>query len=187
MNCLGACSQLVSETGDLRWAYCPQPYVCGDALVPDETKEIKDGFKSIYTSEKAYRGIYQIKEYGEEYINMISSWYRTGEQKLTGGYEFCHLYLADKVIKEYDHQGGCCDNDVHEIFKCIEETVMGKAFLHHNEDGSFTTFGCRLEETNLVLLNNENKLIYNLTVPMSVSINNINYTLSGFGTIDIYY
>ncbi len=183
MNCLGACSQLVSETGDLRWAYCPQPYVCGDALIPDETKEIKDGLKNIYTNEKAYRGIYQTKEYGEEYINMISSWYRTAEQKLTGGYEFCHLYLPDKVIKEYDHQGGCCDNDVHEIFKCIEETVMGKAFLHQNDDGSFVTFGCRLEETKLVLLNNENTLIYNLTKPITVSINNINHTLSGFGTL----
>ena len=186
MNCLGACSQLVSETGDLRWAYCPQPYVKGDALVADGTKEVKDGYKNIYTNDKAYRGMYQEKEYGEQYIDMISSWYRTGKEKLTGGYEFCHLYLADKVIKEYDHQGGCCDNDVHEIFKCIEETVMGKAFLHQNEDGSFTSFGCRLEKNNLILLNNENTLVYNLTKPMSVSINNKNHTLSGFGTTKIY-
>ena len=186
MNCLGACSQLVSETGDLRWAYCPQPYVKGDALVADETKEVKDGYKNIYTNEKAYRGMYQEKEYGEQYIDMISSWYRTGNEKLTGGYEFCHLYLADKVIKEYDHQGGCCDNDVHEIFKCIEETVMGKAFIHQNEDAGFTTFGCRVDGENIVLLNNEKILVYNLTKPMNVSINNKNYTLSGFGTTKIY-
>ena len=185
MNCLGACSQLVSETGDLRWAYCPQPYVCGDALIPDETKEIKDGLKNIYVKNKAYRGIYQTKEYGEEYIDMISSWYRTGKEKLTGGYEFCYLYLPDKVIKNIDNQGGCCDNDVHEIFKCIEETVMGKAFLHQNEDGSFISFGCCLNENKLILLNKEKTLVYNVANPVSISINNINHTLSGFGTINI--
>lgn len=185
MNCLGACSQLVSETGDLRWAYCPQPYVCGDGLMPDETKEIKDGFKNIYTNKKAYRGIYQTKVYGEEYVDMISSWYRTGKEKLTGGYEFCYLYLPDKVIKDIDNQGGCCDNDVHEVFKCMEETVMGKAFLHQNEDGNFTTFGCRLEENDLIILNNEKILVYNLMNPMNVCINGVNHILTGFGTVNL--
>lgn len=41
-----------------------------------------------------------------------------------------------------DNQGGCCDNDVHEIFKCIEECVLRKAFIYENEDGSFLTYGC---------------------------------------------
>ena len=185
MNCLGACSQLMSEKGDLRWAYCPQPYVKGDALVPDKSKEIADGLENIYAKGKAYRGIYQTKEYGEEYVDMISSWYRTGKEKLTGGYEFCYLYLPDKVIKDIDNQGGCCDNDVHEIFKCIEETVMGKAFLHQNEDGSYITFGCELKGNNIIFKNNEKTLIYSVNNPEKFNISDKEIEILGFGSIDI--
>ena len=46
------------------------------------------------------------------------------------------------VTLEVDNQGGCCDNDVHEIFKCMDETVLGKAFVYENEDGSFLTYSC---------------------------------------------
>ncbi|MBR3933233.1 MAG: hypothetical protein IKJ68_04930 [Clostridia bacterium] len=185
MNCLGACSQLVSEDGNLRWAYCPQPYVKGDALVADTSKEVTDGYKKVYTKAKAYRGIYQTKEYGEEYIDMISSWYRTGEQRLTGGYEFCHLYMADKTIKDYDHQGGCCDNDVHEIFKCIEETVMDKAFIHQNEDGSYTTYGCYLDGNKIIANSNEKTLVYKINNPTKFCINSKECELCGFSTLKI--
>jgi len=185
MNCLGACSQLIDKNGNLRWAYCPQPYVRGNALVPDATCEQKDGYTHIYTSQKAYRGKYEMKDYGEDYVDMISDWYRTGEQKLTGGYEFCYLYLTNCVIKDLDNQGGCCDNDVHEIFKCIEETVLGKAFVHQNEDGSYTCFGCTVRENRLDTLNNENTIVYKLNKPEKFSINGIEHELSGLGTLII--
>jgi len=188
MNCLGACSQLVDENGNLRWAYCPQPYVSGDALVPDTTREQKDGYTKVYTSQKAYRGKYETKHYGEEYVDMISGWYRTGEQKLTGGYEFCYLYLADRVIKDLDNQGGCCDNDVHEVFKCMEETVLGKAFVYENDDGTYLSYGCRLTEVNgalkLELLNDEKTIVYNLKKEAVLYINDKKYEISGFGRIN---
>lgn len=132
MNCLGSCAQLMSLDGNLRWAYCPQPHVKANTLVPDKTKPVGDS---------GFRGKYEPREYGECYVDMISGWYRTGMQKLVGGYEGCPLYMKDKTL-HVDNQGGCCDNDVHEIFKCIAETVLGKAFIHKNEDGSLLTYGC---------------------------------------------
>ena len=37
-------------------------------------------------------------------------------------------------------QGGCCDNDVHEHFKCLEETVLGKMFVNVYDD-KITVYG----------------------------------------------
>ena len=113
---------------------------------------------------------------------MISSWYRTGKEKLTGGYEFCYLYLADRTIKDIDNQGGCCDNDVHEIFKCIEETVLGKAFIHQNEDGSYITFGCELDGDRVYFRGNVKTLVYKINSPKRFNISNKEIELSGFGT-----
>ena len=145
MNLMGSCVQLIDDTGSLRWAFCSQPYVRARAWVPDETKEIQDGYAFVETDEKAYRGKYEIREYTEQYIDMISGWYRTGSQRVTGGYEFCPLIYENGRTEDVDPQGGCCDNDVHEIFKCMEETVLKKAFLHEEEDGGVLTFGCRAE------------------------------------------
>lgn len=132
MNCMNSCAQLMTLDGNLRWGYCAQPYVKAQTLVPDYECPI---------SEHGFRGKYEAREYGESYIDMISGWYRTGEQKLVGGYESCPLFLEKETLY-VDNQGGCCDNDVHEIFKCMEETVLGKAFVHENADGSFLTYGC---------------------------------------------
>lgn len=144
MNCMGSCAQLVSLDGELRWGYCSQPYVKARTLVPDYEQPI---------GEQGFRGRYKEKEYGEDYIPMISGWYRTGEQRVTGGYESCPLILEKETLY-VDNQGGCCDNDVHEIFKCMEETVLGKAFAHKNEDGSFLTYGCTVmqEDGNLCIV-----------------------------------
>lgn len=138
MNCLGSCVQLMTLDGDLRWGYCSQPFVEAQTLVPDPEKPLSGG---------GYRGKYEKRTYGEAYIPMISGWYRTDRQKLVGGYEWCPLFLAEETL-HVDNQGGCCDNDVHEIFKCIEETVLGKAFAHKNEDGTFLTYGCKVVSEN---------------------------------------
>jgi hypothetical protein len=36
--------------------------------------------------------------------------------------------------------GGCCDNDVHEIFKCLEEVALTNAFVVENGDGSIESW-----------------------------------------------
>lgn len=141
MNCMGSCAQLMTLDGELRWGYCAQPYVQAQTLIPDFESPAGDG---------GFRGKYERRVYGESYIPMISGWYRIGEQKLVGGYAWCPLFLEKETL-HVDNQGGCCDNDVHEIFKCMEETVLGKAFAHKNEDGSFLTYGCSVvQEENTV-------------------------------------
>lgn len=182
MNTLGSCAQLIGFDGKLRWGFCAQPYVKAKALVPDAQNEVLDGYKFVDSNEAAYRGKYEIREFGEEYIDMISGWYRTGEQKVTGGYEFCPLVCKDGYVW-VDNQGGCCDNDVHEIFKCIEECVLHKAFVYENEDGSFLTYGCRVkadvEDIEICTGKNVAKIIYNLKKPYK----NKGELIDGFGEI----
>ncbi len=143
MNVLGSSAQLMSLDGNLRWAFCAQPYVKADTWVCDLDNKIEDGYEYVYAAEQAYGGKYEMREYCEEYVEMISGWYRIGEQKVTGGYLWLPLFLENGVVKKVNNQGGCCDNDVHEIFKCIEETVLGKAFIYENEDGSLLCYGCK--------------------------------------------
>lgn len=128
-NILGSCVQLISESGELRWAFALDPYIVAECLNRDLKKPINDGYKSVRSSESAYAGQFIEKSIGEQYIPMISGWYRNGKQLLTGGFYSCPLFLKDKTL-DVDNQGGCCDNDVHEIFKCVEETVLKKMFVY---------------------------------------------------------
>ena len=166
LNLMGSCAQLIDESGELRWSYCSQPYIKGKMFVPDIEKPVEDGYRFVESEETAYRGKYIMSELCEGYVPMISGWYRVGEQKVVGGYEFCPLIMDGYQDEKADRQGGCCDNDVHEIFKCMEETVMNKAFLHENEDGSFLCYGCEAESKNGVLYvkmrENAKSLVYSL-------------------------
>ena len=182
MNLIGSCMQLVGENGDLRWAYCSQPYIRARRFVPDITNEVKDGYRFVETKEKAYRGTYVVDEFCEGYVPMISGWYRIGEQKVVGGYEFCPLILDGYRDEAADRQGGCGDNDVHEVFKCMEETVFKKAYLYENEDGSFLCYGCTAHIDNGILQIKTTEaaetLVYNLKREYCFN----NGMLSGFGT-----
>ena len=166
LNLMGSCVQLIDESGELRWSYCSQPYIKGRMLVPDKENPITDGYRFVESGETAYRGKYVMSELCEGYVPMISGWYRVGEQKVVGGYEFCPLIMDGYQDEKADRQGGCCDNDVHEIFKCMEETVMNKAFLHENEDGTFLCYGCEAMSENGVLQiqmsENVKTLVYSL-------------------------
>lgn len=148
MDAIGACAQLLGLDGNLRWAFAVDPYIYTDqCLVPDEAQPIKDAYESVKTEERAFRGKFTEKTFGEQYIDMVSGWYRTGsEQKVTGGHYTCSLILEDKILK-VDRQGGCCDNDVHEIFKCIEETVLKKAFILERENDSLICWNCSVTRT----------------------------------------
>ena len=190
MNGMGAGSQLIDENGNLRWAFCAAPYIKTDrAFVPDYDSEVKDGYKFVEPQEKAYRAKYVAKEFTEGYIDMISGWYRIGQQKVNGGYEFCPLILGGGVEEIVDTQGGCCDNDVHEIFKCMEETVLKKAFVHQNDDGSFTTFGCTAVLADDVIqiecADNTEEFVYSVKNNCKVEIRNALYELSGFGICEV--
>ena len=146
MDGVGACAQLMSLEGDLRWAFCVDPYIETDrAYEPTPEDTVEDAYPSLQLDTPACRGQFVPKAVGEQYMDMISGWFRTGkDQPITGGYYSCPLIYPTGNIWA-DRQGGCCDNDVHEIFKCMEETVLKKAFILEKEDGTLLCYGCRAE------------------------------------------
>ncbi|HBJ18179.1 MAG TPA: hypothetical protein DDY70_00295 [Clostridiales bacterium] len=145
VNTLGACTSLMHDDGTLSWAFCADPTIRAEVLVPDTTRPIVDAYRHVPKT-PAYRGKFEVQTFGECYIPMISYWYRTGKDApVTGGYATCPLF-TDKETIVTDIQGGAGDNDVHEIFKCMEETVLGKVFLLEREDGGIEAFGAQVEE-----------------------------------------
>lgn len=143
MDTIGTCMQTMSEDGDLRWAFIVDPYLNVKRMEPDYGKESPDGYESAkYLSTKAYRSKYERRVFGEEYVPMVSGWYRAcPDGRMMGGYPTCPLIWEDGA-EWVDNQGGCCDNDVHEHYKCMEETVLGKAFILVREDGSVLAYNC---------------------------------------------
>lgn len=143
MDTIGTCMQTMSEEGDLRWAFIVDPYLNVKRMEPDYDKESPDGYESAkYLSTKAYRSKYERRVFGEEYVPMVSGWYRAcPEGRMMGGYPTCPLIWEDGA-EWVDNHGGCCDNDVHEHYKCMEETVLGKAFVLIREDGSVLAYNC---------------------------------------------
>lgn len=119
MNSLGTCAQLLNpKTGVLNWAFVSDPYV--------EVKYFTED------SKQKGKGIHVDKVIGREYIPMISDWYRAPKNTWVSGY--------------WDYDGGCCDNDMHEIFKCVGEVALTSAYFHLREDGTFITWNCTAQK-----------------------------------------
>lgn len=129
MDGMGAGAQLIDTDGNLRWAFVCDPCIEAKMFVKD--KKLENG----------YSGKVEDCVIGERYLDMISGWYKHEKQRVTGGF-LTHPLMTKDGSFEVDNQGGCCDNDVHEIFKCMEETVLKKAFIHEKENGEFLLYGC---------------------------------------------
>jgi len=116
-NALGACAQLIDgDSGELRWAFIPDPYIRAKVFMPDP--------------EQPGEGHHVDRIIGECYVPMISGWHRAPPHQITGG---------------YSGRGGCCDNDVHEVFKCLEEVALTSAYVLERSDGSIATWNCKVE------------------------------------------
>ena len=122
MDTIGACMQCVDSEGTLNWGYVVDPCVVGRNLKKGSLKG------NIQTEETVV---------GECYLPMISDWWIQEKGMLIMQY----LEPWDKPECWDDNYGGSCDNDVHEHFKALMETVFGKAFIHETEDG-FVTYNC---------------------------------------------
>ena len=90
----------------------------------------------------------------------------------------------DGYKKDADNQGGCCDNDVHEHFKCLEETILNKMFVNVYK-GNVSVYGGDAEMVDGVLiLNNHEEIdtVYiNSASPIDFSINGTLYSkVKGF-------
>lgn len=126
MDTLGACMQCVDDQGILHWGYIADPCVVG--------LNLKQGCRRGQVA-------FEKTVVGEAYLPMISDWYRQNEDDLILQY-----LLSCTEDEDWDRNyGGSCDNDVHEHFKCMMETVFGKAFIHETDHG-FVCYQCRETE-----------------------------------------
>ena len=148
MNALGSCVQLIdSQSGDLRWAFVPNPCIRASVFEPDPLKPGK--------------GSRVAKVIGEQYMPMISGWYLAPPKTWVTGY--------------WGNDGGCCDNDVHEIFKCLAEVAVANAYVIRHADGTTACWNCRVAEKDgfLVVTPAEgvvSRLHFNLKVPAKVKV-----------------
>lgn len=118
MNTIGACMQVIDEKGVLRWAFVLDPCVVGKEMIP--TKDMKN----IQFVDRVV---------GEEYLTMVSDWYKQNPNKLC--FQYIKQFKSKLSIKR--NYGGSCDNDVNEHFKCLYETVFGKAFIHIERENEY--------------------------------------------------
>lgn len=166
MDGMGACVQLMDLNGNLRWGFVCDPYIDGEVFVKD--KKLSNGYSGKHINQRI----------GEQYFDMISGWYTAETQKPTGGYLGCPLFLKDRTI-EVDNQGGCCDNDVHEVFKCLEETVLKKAFFHLEENNKEVCYSCRGIGNEIVTDNEVNEIIVYIYKDLKIYINGKSYFVKG--------
>ncbi len=114
MNALGSCAQVVdSRTGQLRWAFVPDPYrevtmLVADPAYPGEGKRVP----AII---------------GEQYVPMIASF---------------HYPDHEPVFGNGWTSGWSCCNDVHEIFTSLSEVALTAAYVLERPDGELVVWNC---------------------------------------------
>ncbi len=128
-NAMASCVQAINhDSGELRWGFVPDPYIKTQRFVQDYKK----------TGE----GKYVNEVLGEQWIPMISDWWRSP---------------ADKVVANKE-KGWSCDNDVHEHFRILAEMFIPNAFVIERPDGSLRTWNCSacMENDKLTIIPAEN-------------------------------
>lgn len=126
MDTLGACIQSLDLlTGKLNWGFIVDPYIEVDLWAHDLEHP---GHAKLTPS-----------VVGEQYMEMISDWWRVKDGVVAFGF-------ADPLRNRVDgiYHGACCDNDVHEHFKCLEEVVINRCFVHE-EAGEFICYNCKCD------------------------------------------
>ena len=116
-NAAGAFAGLIEqETGKLRWAFVVDPYL----RVRQIAAPVEGLTFDDVTTGNPHPDFYGSREFtiGEQYVDMISSWQPVNSQ----------------------------DNDVHEVFKFIEEAVLTNAFIVEREDGTVGGYNCSVEK-----------------------------------------
>jgi hypothetical protein len=112
MNAMGSCVQVIdSRSGQLRWAFVPDPYrevtmLVADPAYPHEGKRVA----AII---------------GEQYIPMIASF---------------HYPLHEPVFGNGWTSGWCCCNDVHEIFTSMCEVALTAAYVVERANGELAAW-----------------------------------------------
>ena len=118
-DAMASCAQAIDHnSGILRWAFVPDPYVSvkrfvSDLQTPGEGKYVDDVL-------------------GEQWIPMISDWWRVPENTVGPMYK----------------KGWACDNDVHEHFRVLAEQFISNAFVAERADGTLRTWNCHVKTEN---------------------------------------
>ncbi len=114
-NAMGAFANLIDyRNGKLRWAFVVDPY-----LKVKQACSIDSHFTADSLSfGNPHPELYDTREFtiGEQYVDMISGWQTVNTQ----------------------------DNDVHEVFKCIGESMLTNAFVIERENGEFVGYNCNV-------------------------------------------
>ena len=155
MNALGSCAQLMGYDGVLNWAFIADPQRETQLFVQDE--EASDGDTVV--------GKHVSATIGEEYVPMISYWWKAPENTLVTGYTAMG-----------GGQGSCCDNDVHEVFKAMGEVALPKAYVVEKEDGTLEAYNAKAEIVDgKLVITPEEDVVSNVSVqllnPKEVSVN----------------
>lgn len=117
-NAMGAFANLIDpHTGRLSWAFVVDPYLRVEQTCAPDTTCTAE----TLTFGNPHPRLYPTRSFviGEQYIPMISDWQPVNTQ----------------------------DNDVHELFKCMAETMLTQAFVVERADGSYAGYNCRVEKS----------------------------------------
>ena len=125
---LGACLQCADTVNeDVNWAFVVDPCVEANKFV-----ESKNG------------GILKDDVFGEEYLPCISTWWRADPSVVSVGYGDPRFgYVEGRA------RGACCDNDVFEHFKCLQEVGM-RAVLHE-ADNEWIAYNCKISDNRIIV------------------------------------
>ena len=104
------------KTGDLRWAFVVDPYLKVTQACSPDTHVTEDSL----SFGNPHPMLYQTRKFtiGEQYVPMISDWQTVNTQ----------------------------DNDVHELFKFIGESMLTNAFVVEREDGRLYGYNCLVKK-----------------------------------------
>jgi hypothetical protein len=115
MNSMGSCAQLIdSQTGQLRWAFVPDPYREVTMLEPNPANP--------------QRGKRVDRIIGEQYVPMVAAFHYPDHEPVCGN--------------GWDSGWTCC-NDVHEVFTSMAEMALTSAYVIERENGELGAWNCK--------------------------------------------
>lgn len=144
---LGACVQLMSPDGHLRWGFIPDPYINGRVCMP------ASGAKGNFE--------YTDSIIGEQYLDMISPWMRSDDEYR---------------LHDFGETGGAGDHTVYEIFKALEETAISTAYIRIDDNNKITIVNCKVKlKSNKLQIETDRhikRIHIQTNIPLKASLNN---------------
>lgn len=141
-NAMGAFINLIDyKTGDLRWAFIVDPYIKAKQTCSADPYYAADSINLGNPHPDLYKTHSFIV--GEQYVGMVSDWQTANTQ----------------------------DNDVHEIFKCMSESMLTNAFVIEHPNEEYIGYNCKINKRgNKLYVETNEKQMVNLHCNLKTSI-----------------